>query len=127
MISSEQVNDELLDRWEDVRKGPTESYDQSLKEVKNLAALLRQAEEMESEADLKRKELEIEEYKAKTERMRIDADKKIARLQTGAKVVGTIVSGGLLMLVLFREDTGTVTSKVWNVLSSGLGRGLNAA
>ena len=127
MISSEQVNDELLDRWEDVRKGPTESYDQSLKEVKDLAALLRQAEEMESEADLKRKELEIEEYKAKTERMRIDADKKIARLQTGAKVVGTIVSGGLLMLVLFREDSGTVTSKVWNVLSSGLGRGLNAA
>ena len=127
MISSEQVNDELLDRWEDVRKGPTESYDQSLKEVKDLAALLRQAEEMESEADLRRKELEIEEYKAKTERMRIDADKKIARLQTGAKIVGTIVSGGLLMLVLFREDTGTVTSKVWNVLSSGLGRGLNAA
>ena len=127
MISSEQINDELLDRWEDVRKGPTESYDQSLKEVKDLAALLRQAEEMESEADLKRKELEIEEYKAKTERMRIDADKKIARLQTGAKVVGTIVSGGLLMLVLFREDSGTVTSKVWNVLSSGLGRGLNAA
>lgn len=127
MISSEQVNDELLDRWEDVRKGPTESYDQSLKEVKDLAALLRQAEEMESEADLKRKELEIEEYKAKTERMRIDADKKIAKLQTGAKVVGTIVSGGLLMLVLFREDSGTVTSKVWNVLSSGLGRGLNAA
>ena len=127
MISSEQINDELLDRWEDVRKGPTESYDQSLKEVKDLAALLRQAEEMESEADLRRKELEIEEYKAKTERMRIDADKKIARLQTGAKVVGTIVSGGLLMLVLFREDTGTVTSKVWNVLSSGLGRGLNAA
>lgn len=127
MISSEQVNDELLDRWEDVRKGPTESYDQSLKEVKDLAALLRQAEEMESEADLRRKELEIEEYKAKTERMRIDADKKIAKLQTGAKVVGTIVSGGLLMLVLFREDSGTVTSKVWNVLSSGLGRGLNAA
>ena len=127
MISSEQINDELLDRWEDVRKGPTESYDQSLKEVKDLAALLRQAEEMESEADLRRKELEIEEYKAKTERMRIDADKKIARLQTGAKVVGAIVSGGLLMLVLFREDTGTVTSKVWNVLSSGLGRGLNAA
>ena len=87
MISSEQINDELLDRWEDVRKGPTESYDQSLKEVKDLAALLRQAEEMESEADLRRKELEIEEYKAKTERMRIDADKKIARLQTGAKIV----------------------------------------
>lgn len=127
MISSEQINDELLNRWEDVRKGPTEIYDQSLKEVKDLAALLRQAEEMESEADLKRKELEIEEYKAKTERMRIDADKKIARLQTGAKVVGTVVSGGLLMLVLFREDSGTVTSKVWNVLSSGLGRGLNAA
>ncbi len=127
MISSEQVNDELLNRWEDVRKGPTEIYDQSLKEVKDLAALLRQAEEMESEADLKRKELEIEEYKAKTERMRINADKKIAKLQTGAKVVGTIVSGGLLMLVLFREDSGTVTSKVWNVLSSGLGRGLNAA
>jgi len=127
MISSEQINDELLNRWEDVRKGPTEIYDQSLKEVKDLAALLRQAEEMESEADLKRKELEIEEYKAKTERMRINADKKIARLQTGAKVVGTVVSGGLLMLVLFREDTGTVTSKVWNVLSSGLGRGLNAA
>ena len=127
MISSEQINDELLNRWEDVRKGPTEIYDQSLKEVKDLAALLRQAEEMESEADLKRKELEIEEYKAKTERMRINADKKIAKLQTGAKVVGTIVSGGLLMLVLFREDSGTVTSKVWNVLSSGLGRGLNAA
>ena len=127
MISSEQINDELLNRWEDVRKGPTEIYDQSLKEVKDLAALLRQAEEMESEADLKRKELEIEENKAKTERMRIDADKKIARLQTGAKVVGTVVSGGLLMLVLFREDSGTVTSKVWNVLSSGLGRGLNAA
>lgn len=127
MISSEQINDELLNRWEDVRKGPTEIYDQSLKEVKDLAALLRQAEEMESEADLKRKELEIEEYKAKTERMRIDADKKIAKLQTGAKVVGTVVSGGLLMLVLFREDSGTVTSKVWNVLSSGLGRGLNAA
>lgn len=127
MISSEQINDELLDRWEDVEKGPMESYDQSLKEVKDLAALLQQAEEMESAADLKRKELEIEEYKAKTERMRIDADKKIAKLQTGAKVVGTIVSGGLLMLVLFREDSGTVTSKVWNVLSSGLGRGLNAA
>ena len=127
MISSEQINDELLNRWEDVRKGPTEIYDQSLKEVKDLAALLRQAEEMESEADLKRKELEIEEYKAKTERMRINADKKIAKLQTGAKVVGTIVSRGLLMLVLFREDSGTVTSKVWNVLSSGLGRGLNAA
>lgn len=127
MISSEQINDELLDRWEDVKKGPMESYDQSLKEVKDLAALLQQAEEMESAADLKRKELEIEEYKAKTERMRIDADKKIAQLQTGAKVVGTVVSGGLLMLVLFREDSGTVTSKVWNVLSSGLGRGLNAA
>lgn len=127
MISSEQINDELLERWDDVKNGPMENYDQSLKEVKDLAALLQQAEEMESAADLKRKELEIEEYKAKTERMRIDADKKIARLQTGAKVVGTVVSGGLLMLVLFREDSGTVTSKVWNVLSSGLGRGLNAA
>lgn len=127
MISSEQINDELLDRWEDVKKGPMENYDQSLKEVKDLAALLQRAEEMESAADLKRKELEIEEYKAKTERMRIDADKKIAKLQTGAKVVGTVVSGGLLILVLFREDSGTVTSKVWNVLSSGLGRGLNAA
>lgn len=127
MISSEQINDELLERWDDVKNGPMENYDQSLKEVKDLAALLQQAEEMESAADLKRKELEIEEYKAKTERMRIDADKKIAKLQTGAKVVGTVVSGGLLMLVLFREDSGTVTSKVWNVLSSGLGRGLNAA
>lgn len=127
MISSEQINDELLERWGDVKNGPMENYDQSLKEVKDLTALLQQAEEMESAADLKRKELEIEEYKAKTERMRIDADKKIARLQTGAKVVGTVVSGGLLMLVLFREDSGTVTSKVWNVLSSGLGRGLNAA
>lgn len=127
MIRSEQINDELLDRWEDVKKGPMENYDQSLKEVKDLAALLQQAEDMESAVDLKRKELEIEEYKAKTERMRIDADKKIAKMQTGAKVVGTVVSGGLLMLVLFREDSGTVTSKVWNVLSSGLGRGLNVA
>lgn len=122
MIDIAEINDELNDRWDDVKNGPAEEYEVSLKNVKDLAGLLKEAKDMETERDLKRKELEIEEYKAVTERMKIESDERVAKMQRNLKIGGTVVAIVITDLVLFREDSGTITSKAWNFVSSGIGR-----